>query len=267
MFNVKHVLSLKCSAIIGAICFAASPAVSSNAIELEPGNSDIQNFSEEIPLGSKSIPDTYQEVAQAASEYAHPDEALGVLKNRPEINIPGVSPKNQSQSSLSQVTSVSELRDVEPTSWAYEALRSLVERYGCIVGYPDRTFRGNKSLSRWEFAAGLNACMNVMERLIQENVAVLREDIERLKRLAEAFQAELAALGTRVDNLESRVAFLEDHQFSTTTKLVGEIAFNLSQAFVGDGRRGSGRRRAARDGARARARWRGRCGRSEWRLV
>lgn len=42
---------------------------------------------------------------------------------------------------MSQVTSVSELRDVQPTAWAYEALKSLVERYGCIVGYPDRTFR------------------------------------------------------------------------------------------------------------------------------
>ena len=245
MFSIKHVLSLKCSAIIGAMCFTASPVVASNAIELESGDSDIQHFLAEIPLEKETIPDTYQEVAQAASEYAHPDEALGVLNNRPKINIPGLSPQNKAQSSLSQVTSVSELRDVEPTSWAYEALRSLVERYGCIVGYPDRTFRGNKSLSRWEFAAGLNACMNVMERLIQENVAVLREDIEKLKRLAEAFQAELAALGTRVDNLESRVAFLEDNQFSTTTKLVGEIAFNLSQAFVGDGRRvdnGSGPR-------------------------
>ena len=37
-----------------------------------------------------------------------------------------------------QVTSVSQLRDVSPTDWAYEALRSLVERYGCIVGYPDK---------------------------------------------------------------------------------------------------------------------------------
>ena len=54
---------------------------------------------------------------------------------------------------LSQVTDVNQLRDVEPTAWAYEALKSLVERYGCIVGYPDRTFRGNRALSRWEFAA------------------------------------------------------------------------------------------------------------------
>ncbi|MGL5034042.1 MAG: iron uptake porin, partial [Microcystaceae cyanobacterium] len=125
--------------------------------------------------------------------------------------------------SADQVTSVSELRDVQPDAWAFEALKSLVERYGCIVGYPDRTFRGNRALSRWEFAAGLNACMNVMERLIQENVAVLREDIDKLKRLMQEFEAELAALGARVDNLEARTSFLEDHQFSTTTKLTGEV--------------------------------------------
>ncbi|PSF33160.1 hypothetical protein C7H19_20355 [Aphanothece hegewaldii CCALA 016] len=130
-----------------------------------------------------------------------------------------------------QVTSVNQLRDVEPTAWAFEALRSLVERYGCIVGYPDRTFRGNRALSRWEFAAGLNACMNTMERLIQDGVSVAREDIDKLKRLMEEFQAELAALGARVDNLESRVSFLEDHQFSTTTKLAGEVIFAVTDVF------------------------------------
>ncbi len=134
---------------------------------------------------------------------------------------------------MSQVTSVSELRDVSPDAWAFEALQSLVERYGCIVGYPDRTFRGNRALSRWEFAAGLNACMNVMERLIQENVAVLREDIDKLKRLMQEFEAELAALGARVDNLESRVSFLEDHQFSTTTKLNGLAVFAIADQWGG----------------------------------
>ncbi|QHU99177.1 iron uptake porin [Synechocystis sp. CACIAM 05] len=135
---------------------------------------------------------------------------------------------------MSQVTSVSELRDVQPTAWAYEALKSLVERYGCIVGYPDRTFRGDRALSRWEFAAGLNACMNVMERLIQENVAVLREDIDKLKRLMQEFEAELAALGARIDNLEVRTSFLEDHQFSTTTKLNGVAVFALVDQWGGD---------------------------------
>lgn len=134
--------------------------------------------------------------------------------------------------STGQVTSVSQLRDVSPTDWAYEALRSLVERYGCIVGYPDRTYRGNRALSRYEFAAGLNACMQQMERLIASSEAVLREDIDKLKRLMQEFEAELAALGARVDNLEGRVAFLEDHQFSTTTKLNGEVIIALTQDFM-----------------------------------
>jgi hypothetical protein len=133
---------------------------------------------------------------------------------------------------MAQITSVSELRDVAPTEWAYEALQSLVDRYGCIVGYPDSTYRGNRALTRWEFAAGLNACMNTIERLIQENVTVFKEDIETLKRLAKEFETELAALGARVDNLEARVSFLEDHQFSTTTKLSGQIFFNLTGAFA-----------------------------------
>jgi hypothetical protein len=134
-------------------------------------------------------------------------------------------------SSQDQVTSVSQLRDVSPTDWAFEALRSLVERYGCIVGYPDRTFRGNRALSRYEFAAGLNACMQQMERLIAQSESVMKEDIEKLKRLVAEFESELAALGARVDNLEGRVAFLEDHQFSTTTKLKGEVIMALTQNF------------------------------------
>lgn len=143
------------------------------------------------------------------------------------------------QNPMSQVTSVSELRDVKATEWAYEALRSLVERYGVIVGYPDRTFRGNRALTRWEFAAGLNAAINAIERLLQENVAVLKEDIETLKRLAQEYKTELAALGARVDNLEGRVAFLEDHQFSTTTKLGGQVIFAIADAFGNKAGRGN----------------------------
>ncbi len=172
------------------------------------------------------FPETETLLAQATPEVVSKDEALSILQRRNEAKRFNVS----SNSSMSQVTSVSELRDVEPTAWAYEALRSLVERYGCIVGYPDRTFRGDRALTRWEFAAGLNACMNVMERLIQENASVFQEDIDKLKRLAEEFQTELAALGARVDNLESRTSYLEDHQFSTTTKLSATAILAITDA-------------------------------------
>lgn len=139
-----------------------------------------------------------------------------------------------SDQAMGQVTNVSQLRDVQPTDWAYEALRSLVERYGCIVGYPDGTFRGERALSRWEFAAGLNACLNRLEQLIQEGSTVVQEDLERMKRLAEEFQQELAVLGARVDNLEARVSFLENNQFSTTVQMGGEIIFGLAGAWGGN---------------------------------
>jgi hypothetical protein len=140
----------------------------------------------------------------------------------------------QETNSIGQITPVSELRDVAPTDWAYEALRNLGDRYSCISGYPDRTYRGSKVLTRWEFAAGLNACLNTIERLIQDGITISEEDAATLNRLKQEFATELTSLAEKVDNLEGRVAYLEDHQFSTTTKLSGQIFFNLTGAFAGD---------------------------------
>ena len=136
--------------------------------------------------------------------------------------------------SLAQSTNVSQMRDVQPGDWAYEALRSLVDRYGCIVGFPNQTYRGNKALTRYEFAAGLNACLQQIERLIASSEAIIQEDLATLNRLTQEFEAELATIAGRVDNLEGRVAFLEDHQFSTTTILNGEVIFAIADAFGGD---------------------------------
>jgi hypothetical protein len=134
---------------------------------------------------------------------------------------------------MEQVTSVSQLTDVKPTDWAFQALQSLVERYGCIVGYPDKTYRGNRSLTRYEFAAGLNACLNKIQDLIAAATAdlVKKEDLEVVKRLQEEFAAELAALRGRVDALEVRTATLEKQQFSTTTKLTGNAIFSVADLF------------------------------------
>ncbi|NJN32680.1 MAG: iron uptake porin [Synechococcales cyanobacterium RM1_1_8] len=137
---------------------------------------------------------------------------------------------------MGQVTSVSQLRDVRPTDWAFQALQSLVERYGCIAGYPDGTFRGSRAMTRFEFAAGLNACLDRVNELIASATAdmVTAEDLAVLQRLQEEFQAELATLRGRVDALEARTAELEANQFSTTTKLQGEAIFDLGGVFAGE---------------------------------
>ena len=133
--------------------------------------------------------------------------------------------------SRNQVTNVNQLRDVSPTDWAYEALRSLVDRYGCISGFPNQTYRGNQPLSRYEFAAGLNSCLNQIERLIASSESVNTEDIDTVNRLSQEFEAELETVGGRLDEVESRTAVLEDSQFSTTTKLEGEAVFGISGEF------------------------------------
>lgn len=142
----------------------------------------------------------------------------------------------QDSNDMSQVTSVSQFSDVQPTDWAFQALQSLVERYGCIAGYPNSTYRGNRALTRYEFAAGLNACLDRVNELIATATAdlVSKQDLATLQRLQEEYSAELATLRGRVDGLEARTSELEANQFSTTTKLVGEAIFAVSDVFGGN---------------------------------
>lgn len=163
----------------------------------------------------------YSNSAQAQTD---PNQIIDQIEQYSQVN---------QKSSIGQVTNVNQLRDVSPTDWAYEALRSLVDRYGCISGFPNQTYRGNQPLSRYEFAAGLNSCLNQIERLIASQGAVGQEDLDAINRLSQEFEAELATLGGRVDELESRTAVLEDSQFSTTTKLAGEAVFGIASVVAG----------------------------------
>jgi hypothetical protein len=158
----------------------------------------------------------------------------------PVVQNPDPQPASPSVSELSrptaldQVTSVSQLSDVQPTDWAFQALQNLVERYGCIAGYPDGTFRGNRALTRYEFAAGLNACLDAITQLLGTDGGVTQEDLATLNRLLDEFSAELATLRGRIDVLEARTAELEANQFSTTTILDGEVIFAASDV-IGEG--------------------------------
>lgn len=143
--------------------------------------------------------------------------------------------KGYSNNAMAQVTSVSELSDVQPTDWAFGVLQSLIERYSCIVGHLDSTYRGNRALMRYEFAVGLNACLERVNELIATaNTSVSKDDLNTLQRLQKEFGAELATLRSRVDILEVQTAQLEGNQFSTTTNLTANIFLNLTGA-VADG--------------------------------
>lgn len=137
---------------------------------------------------------------------------------------------------MSQVNSVSQLTDVQPSDWAFVALQSLVERYGTIAGYPNLTFQGNRAMSRYEFAAGLNAVLNRLNELIAAGTSdlVRKEDLETLQKLQSQFTTELASLRGRVDALETRTATIQAQQFSTTTKLTGEVETVIGGILAGN---------------------------------
>ncbi|MEL7521391.1 MAG: iron uptake porin, partial [Cyanobacteria bacterium J06553_1] len=131
----------------------------------------------------------------------------------------------QEPAELAQVTSVSELSDVQPGDWAFTALQRLVEEYGCLEGYPDRSFQGNRALTRYEFAAGLNACLDTVIQILPADGL-----FDSAYRLQEEFAAELAAVRSQVDTLELDVAELEANQFSTTTKFNAQLFGSLNFA-------------------------------------
>jgi len=147
------------------------------------------------------------------------------------------SNEENTNNGMSQINSVSQFTDVQPTDWAFQALQSLVERYGCIAGYPNSTYRGNRALTRYEFAAGLNACLDRVNELIATATSdvLSQDDFAALGRLQNEFSAELATLRGRVDALEASTAKLEANQFSTTTRLLGSLRVQTNTYFSGEG--------------------------------
>ena len=135
---------------------------------------------------------------------------------------PKTNNTNKTQLLLAQVNSVEQLKDIKPTDWSYEALRGLIERYSCINGFLDQTYRGQESISRAEFVAGLNICLNEIEKILANSDQMPQTDVETVLRLMQEFQSDLAILQGRTDGAQARVDDLEAIQFSTTSKLQGE---------------------------------------------
>ena len=97
---------------------------------------------------------------------------------------------------MAQVTSVSQLRDVQPTEWSYQAISNLVSRYGCVAGFPNGTFQPGQPATRAQLAALTSACL---DRISEYQTAA---DAALAAALRAQFSKEIAATNTRVSALE-----------------------------------------------------------------
>ncbi len=231
--SVRHILF-----VLSILLLAAPAALADSSAELTPSrkSSIVKTQPSSEPREAEVLIADAVNLATPATEHVNlggeptPTTSVEVLSQN------AAQQDGENSPVMAQVTSVSQLSDVQPTDWAFQALQSLVERYGVIAGYPDGTFRGNRALTRYEFAAGLNAALDRINELIASGTTdlVRKEDLATLQKLQEEFGAELASLRGRIDNLEAQTAQLEAQQFSTTTVLGGEIIFGVADAFGGN---------------------------------
>lgn len=140
--------------------------------------------------------------------------------------------------SLEQITPVSQIDNISARDWQWQTLKFLSQRYNTTID-----FNGDRSFTRYEFAATLDTVLTEIAKLIATGDAELvsQADIAKLQRLQTEFAAELANLQTRrVEGLESQTQQLEAQQFSTTTTLSGQVIFAVSGAFGEEKADGSG---------------------------
>jgi hypothetical protein len=118
---------------------------------------------------------------------------------------------------------------VQPTDWQYTSLKTLESKYKC-----DPSLTG-MAVSRADFATGLNACMKKAEPVLANNTSeVSAQDLESLRRLSQEFRAELSTLDARIEKTErTSLAQSQTSQFSTTSKLKGEVVFGLNGVISG----------------------------------
>jgi chaperonin cofactor prefoldin len=110
---------------------------------------------------------------------------------------------------------------VKSDHWTFQSLKSLVERYGCVVNPSGIYFREPSTTpSRYEMAAMVNECLDqIADRFTtpEDRVAALV--------LFKEFKPEHDVLRARADQLERRTTTLEAQQFPSTTKVIVEPEF------------------------------------------
>lgn len=108
---------------------------------------------------------------------------------------------------------------IQSNHWAFQSLKSLVERYGCVINPSGLSFPPDATPSRYEMAAAVNECLDqIADRFTSPDDRVLAQA------LFQEFKSEVAVLRRRVDQLGLRAAD-SAQQFSPTTKISQDPEF------------------------------------------
>lgn len=107
--------------------------------------------------------------------------------------------------------------DIDRTHWASNAIQELVDKYKVMSGFPDKKFRGSKTLSRYEMAAALYQVMKYVDSSVanakppEQDLSkyATKEDLKQIAALQMEFKKELDMLKEGHMELAKRVDMLE----------------------------------------------------------
>lgn len=97
--------------------------------------------------------------------------------------------------------------DIPMDHWARPALTQLQDKYGLQLKYPDGSFRGDRTLSRYEMAA---LVAQMLTQLDQHLLSAREQAL--IQKLQQEFASELENIQTRLDNLEEQSDLHHDAQ-------------------------------------------------------
>ena len=96
---------------------------------------------------------------------------------------------------------ITEYMDLEVPHWAYKAIQQCLEKYQIIEGFPDKTFKGARNITRYEAAAAFYKIMLRTEQLVRQNM-INQEDLKLFKDLQQEFKKEIESLKRSTPNVE-----------------------------------------------------------------
>lgn len=121
---------------------------------------------------------------------------------------------------------VIDMKDVRTDHWAYNAIKDLVEKYDVMSGFPDGTFKGARTFTRYEAAAALYKVMLKMEEMSSGMTVsnLPNQDLLMLKSLSDEFKRELDALKTSDKDQNEKIKSLED-ELAKLKEEIGAVKF------------------------------------------
>jgi hypothetical protein len=134
-----------------------------------------------------------------------------------------------------QASSINANPDRVPSGWALTTLQLMSKRYNCNTANINNLSGSNDSMTRDEFAADLNTCVQQVMKIKNSRMANLvpKKDLLNLQKLEKEFAIELTKLTTPVATLQAGTESTTKQELYPTTKFGGEVIFANSFGFGG----------------------------------